>query len=66
MNAHNMFVDVSVRDVINCPLLCIILYATLFTALCRVALFTAPTLIFKILFSTTQLLYMIIYLKSDI
>ena len=37
MNAHNMFVDISVRAIIKCPLpllhvLCIILYAILFTA----------------------------------
>ena len=52
MNAHNMFVDVSVRAVINCSLplrhgLCILLYAITVYFLCCVAslYFTAQTLI---------------------
>ena len=44
MNAHNMFVDVSVRAVINCSLpllhgLCIRYYHCLLLMLCRIALF---------------------------
>ena len=50
MDAHNMFVDVSVRAVINCPLplLMVCLYTIMLQCLllfCRIALFSARTLI---------------------
>ena len=50
MNAHNMFVDVSVRAVISCPvpLLMVCLYTIMLHCLlllCRIALFSARTLI---------------------